>query len=100
MKEQLLPASNFITSLVPGRERPNLLGIRQLLRRAVLESDERRKATHPPVRELRGMLAALPIPDAGLVLHLLDCARCAALARKVLEPKPVRRRRPRGGTTT
>jgi hypothetical protein len=55
---------------------------------------------HPPVRELRGMLAALPIPDAGLVLHLLDCARCAALARKALEPKPVRRRSQRARNPT
>ena len=65
-----------------------------------MESAEKRKATHPKVRELRGMLAALSIPDAGLVLHLLNCPRCIALARKVLEPKPVRRHRRRGGAAT
>lgn len=57
-----------------------------------MDSGEKRKVKHPPVRELRSMLAALSIPDAGLMLHALGCAQCAALARRVLEPKPVRRR--------
>ena len=52
------------------------------------------KLTHPRPRELRGLRSSLAIPDAGFVLHLLDCPRCAAQARKVLAPKPVRRRRP------
>ncbi len=53
-----------------------------------------REGKHPRAGDLREMLRDLPIPDAGFVLHLLDCPRCAQIARKVLAPKPIRRRRP------
>ncbi len=53
---------------------------------------ERRGGKHPMARDLREMLRTLPIPDAGLVLHLLECPRCALIDRKTLAPKPICRR--------
>ena len=55
---------------------------------------ERRGEKHPKAGDLREMLRALPVSDAGFVLHLLECPRCAQIARKALAPKPMRRRRP------
>ena len=55
----------------------------------------KRASKHPKVGELRQMLRALSVPDAGYLLHLLDCHRCAQHARKELAPKPIRRRKPK-----
>jgi hypothetical protein len=54
---------------------------------------------HPKAGDLRQMLRALSVPDAGYLLHLLDCPRCAQLARKELAPKPIRRRKPKAPAT-
>ena len=48
---------------------------------------------HPRKAVLLELLRGLSVVDAGLLVHLLDCERCAGLARKVLAPKPMRRRR-------
>ena len=53
------------------------------------------ESKHPKTDEIRQMLRALSVPDAGYLLHLLECPRCAQLARKELAPKPIRRHRPK-----
>ena len=58
------------------------------------------ESKHPKPGELRQMLRALSVPDAGYLLHLVDCPRCAQLARKALAPKPVRRRKPKAPDST
>ena len=57
-----------------------------------MRKGEKPERTHPKPGALREMLRSLAVPDAGLVLHLLDCERCARLARKALAPKPIGRR--------
>ena len=52
------------------------------------------RGKHPEAKVLRDFARALSVPDAGLLLHALDCPRCAAIVRKAVAPKPVRRRRP------
>ena len=53
------------------------------------------ESKHPKAGDFRQMLQALSVPDAGFLLHLLDCPRCAQLVRKMLAPKPIRRRKPK-----
>src|SRR6202035_1775282 len=47
---------------------------------------EPRPETHPPDETLVGYLGSLPIVDAGIVLHILQCRRCANRARLDLQP--------------
>ena len=58
-------------------------------------AERKREGKHPRIGDLRQMLRALPIPDAGLVLHLVECPHCAQIARRQLAPKPIRRHKPR-----
>lgn len=47
---------------------------------------------HPQPSVLRNFLRSLAVADAGLVLHLLECPRCARQGWGLLTPRPVRRR--------
>lgn len=47
---------------------------------------------HPTTPVLRAFLRSLSVADAGLLLHLLECPRCARRAWKELSPRPMRRR--------
>lgn len=47
---------------------------------------------HPKPSVLRNFLRSLAVADAGLLLHLVECPRCARQAWGLLTPRPVRRR--------
>lgn len=47
---------------------------------------------HPTMPVLRAFLRSLSVADAGLLLHLLECPRCARRAWTELSPRPMRRR--------
>jgi tetratricopeptide (TPR) repeat protein len=47
---------------------------------------------HPTAPVLRAFLRSLPVADAGLLLHLLECPRCSRRAWRELSPRPLRRR--------
>ncbi len=51
------------------------------------------RGKHLKANVVQDFARCLSVADAGLLLHVIDCPRCAAIARKVLAVKPVRRRR-------